>query len=67
LGVVFECEGDTEGTLDYVPNDDCWHVSREQIVEDLDALHAGESSLAVSLKRIALRARPVGAANVPRN
>ena len=57
-GVLFEREGDTDApTLDFVPHDDCWHVSREQLVEDLEALQLGESSLPVSLKRIAAGAR----------
>lgn len=56
LGVLFEREADTS-TLDFLPHDDCAHVSREQIVEDLEALHSGESSLPVSLKRIPARAR----------
>jgi hypothetical protein len=63
LGVFFERESDLGGTLDYLPHADCWHVSREQVVEDLDALHAGESSLPVSLKRIPGRARPVAVAS----
>ena len=54
LGVLFERAGDVDRpTLDFLPHDDCWHVSRQQLVEDLEALHRGESSLPVSLKRIA--------------
>ena len=58
LGVLFErdVEDDSPG-LDFLPHDDCWHVSRQQLVEDLEALHSGESSLPVSLKRIAAGAR----------
>jgi hypothetical protein len=53
LGVVFERQGDANATtLDLLPHDDCSHVSRQQLVEDLDALHSGESSLPVSLKPI---------------
>ena len=58
LGVLFEREGDADApTLDFLPHDDCWHVSRQQLVEDLEALHSGESSLPVSLKRIPARVR----------
>jgi hypothetical protein len=57
LGVLFEREVDDGESLDFVPNDDCWHVTREQVVEDIDGIYAGESSLPVSLKRIAVRAR----------
>jgi hypothetical protein len=32
-------------------------VSRKHVVEELEALHSGESSLHVSLKRIPARAR----------
>jgi hypothetical protein len=54
LGVMFEREDDGDGpTLDFLPHNDCWHVPRQEIVEDLNALHSGESSLPVSLKRIA--------------
>jgi hypothetical protein len=51
LGVLFErdVEDDSPG-LDFLPHDDCWHVSRQQLVEDLEALHSEESSLPVSLK-----------------
>lgn len=56
LGVLFEREADAAATLDFLPYDDCRHVSRRQLVEDLDALHAGESSLPVALKRIPARA-----------
>jgi hypothetical protein len=58
LGVLFERAGDVDPpTLDFLPHDDCWHVSRQQLVEDLEALHSGESSLPVSLKRIPARVR----------
>ena len=42
LGVLFErdVEDDSPG-LDFLPHDDCWHVSRQQLVEDLEALHFG--------------------------
>jgi hypothetical protein len=58
LGVLFE-RGEEVGapTLDLLPHHDCWHVTRQALVEDLEALHAGESSLPVSLKRIPARAR----------
>jgi hypothetical protein len=59
LGVLFEREAGERDSLDFLPNDDCWHVTREQLVEDIGALYAGESSLPVSLKRIAMRARQV--------
>ena len=59
LGVVFEREAGERESLDFLPNDDCWHVTREQLVEDIEALYAGESSLPVSLRRIAVRARQV--------
>jgi hypothetical protein len=66
LGVLFEREGDTDApTLDFMPNDDCWHVSRQQLVEDLEALHRGESSLPVSLKRIAAGARQLSLGQRP--
>jgi hypothetical protein len=53
LGVLFERDGGADApTLDFLPHDDCWHVSRQQLVADLDALNSGESSLPVSLKRI---------------
>jgi hypothetical protein len=58
LGVLFEREAEDHApTLDFLPHDDCWHVSRRQLVEDVYALHSGESSLPVSLKRIPARAR----------
>ena len=58
LGVLFECEGDADApTLDFLPHDNCWHVSRQQLVGDLDALNSGESSLPVSLRRIPAGAR----------
>jgi hypothetical protein len=58
LGVLFERDGDAGGpTLDLLPHHDCWHVTRQALVEDLEALHAGESSLPVSLKRIVAGAR----------
>ena len=54
LGVLFEREAiDDSPAFDFLPHDDCWHVSRQQLVEDLEALHRGESSLPVSLKRVA--------------
>ncbi len=56
LGVLFERDKDA-ARLDFLPHDDCWHVTRQELVEDLEALHAGESSLPVSLKRIPARAR----------
>ena len=60
LGVLFERDGDADApTLDFLPHDDCWHVSRQQLVGDLDALNSGESSLPVSLKRIPDGARQV--------
>ena len=58
LGVLFEREGDSDApTLDFLPHDNCWHVSRQQLVGDLDALNSGESSLPVSLRRIPAGAR----------
>jgi hypothetical protein len=58
LGVLFERDAEDDApTLDFLPHDNCWHVSRQQLVEDLEALHSGESSLPVSLKRIAAGAR----------
>ena len=58
LGVLFEREGDADAPkLDFLPHDDCWHVSRLQLVGDLDALNSGESSLPVSLRRIPAGAR----------
>jgi hypothetical protein len=51
--------------LDFLPHDDCWHVSRQQLVEDLEALHSGESSLPVSLKRIAAGARQFSLSEPP--
>ena len=54
LGVLFERDAEHDSPeFDFLPHDDCWHVSRQQLVEDLEALHRGESSLPVSLKRIA--------------
>ena len=43
LGVLFErdAEDDAPG-LDFLPHDDCWHVSRQQLVEDLEELHSGD-------------------------
>jgi hypothetical protein len=66
LGVLFErdAEDDAPG-LDFLPQDDCWHVSRQQLVEDLEALHRGESSLPVSLKRIAAGARQLSLTQRP--
>lgn len=57
LGVLFERETGDASTLDFLPHHDCAHVSREHVVEELAALHSGESSLHVSLKRIPARAR----------
>ena len=57
LGVLFEREADDVSRLDFLPHDDCSHISREDVVEELEALHAGESSLPASLKRIPARAR----------
>ncbi|HEY7002707.1 MAG TPA: hypothetical protein VH281_00380 [Gaiellaceae bacterium] len=57
LGVIYEREVGDVGSVDFLPHEDCWHVSREQLVEDLAAIHFGESSLPVSLKRIPTRAR----------
>jgi hypothetical protein len=57
LGVLFEREADNSSTLDFLPHDDCAHVSRKHVVEELEALHSAESSLPVSLKRIPARAR----------
>ena len=66
LGVLFEREAkDDAPTLDFLPHDDCWHVSRQQLVEDLDALHRGESALPVLLKRIAAGARPLSPSQPP--
>jgi hypothetical protein len=59
LGVLFEREEGEAESLDFLPNDDCWHVTREQLVEDIEALYAGESSLPASLQRIPVRARQV--------
>jgi hypothetical protein len=66
LGVLFErdAEDDAPG-LDFLPHEDCWHVSRQQLVEDLEALHSGESSLPVSLKRIAAGARQLSLSERP--
>jgi hypothetical protein len=52
LGVLFERATENGASLDFRPFDVCWHVSREQLVDELDALYRGESSLAVSLRRI---------------
>ena len=58
LGVLFERDGDAGApTLDLLPHHDCWHVTRQALVEDLEALHAGESSLPFSLKGITTRVR----------
>ena len=58
LGVLFERDGDAGGPkLDLLPHHDCWHVTRQALAEDLEALQAGESSLPVSVKRNAARAR----------
>jgi hypothetical protein len=55
LGVLFERVSEDGAWLDFRPYDVCWHVSREQLVEELDALYRGESTLAVSLRRIEAR------------
>jgi hypothetical protein len=66
LGVLFEREAiDDSPAFDFLPHDDCWHVSRQQLVEDLEALHRGESSLPVSLKRIAAGARQLSLSQRP--
>jgi hypothetical protein len=57
LGILFERESGDTARLDFLPHDDCWHVSRQRLIEDLDALHAGESALPVSLKRMPAGAR----------
>ena len=59
LGVLFEREVDDGESLDFLPNNDCWHVTRDQLVEDIDAVYAGESALPVSLTRIGERARQI--------
>ncbi len=50
LGVL--CERETaEGTsLEFLPHADCAHLTRVQLVADMDALYEGESSLPASLK-----------------
>jgi hypothetical protein len=55
LGVLFERASEDGASLDFRPYDVCWHVSRAQLVEELDALYWGESTLAVSLRRIEAR------------
>ena len=66
LGVLFERDPEEDAPeLDFLPHDDCWHVSREQLVEDLEALHSGESSLPVSLKRIAPVAKQLSLSERP--
>jgi hypothetical protein len=55
LGVLFEREIADATSVDFLPHDDCGHLTREQLVTDLDALHRGESSLPVSLKAVAMR------------
>jgi hypothetical protein len=66
LGVLFEREAEDDApAFDFLPHDDCWHVSRQQLVEDLEALHRGESSLPVSLKRIAAGARQLSLSQRP--
>lgn len=57
LGVLIEREEVDSESLDFLPNDDCLHVTREDLVEDIEAIYAGESSLPASLRRIAVRAR----------
>src|SRR5215216_212663 len=56
LGVLFERAGEDGAWLDFRPYDICWHVTRERLVEELDALYRGESSLTVTLRRIEARA-----------
>lgn len=56
LGVLFEREADDGSTsVDFLPHGDCWHLRREQVVDDLEALFSGESSLPVKLRREAHR------------
>ena len=39
LGVLFERDAEHDSpAFDFLPHDDCWHVSRQQLVEDLEAL-----------------------------
>jgi len=66
LGVLFErdAEDDAPG-LDFLPHDDSWHVSRQQLGEDLEALQSGESWLPVSLKRIAAGAKQLSLSERP--
>jgi hypothetical protein len=49
-GVLFEREIPQGTSLDFLPHEDCAHLTRVQLVTDLDALYEGESSLPVSLK-----------------
>jgi hypothetical protein len=66
LGVLFERDPEDDSpALDFLPHDDCWHVSRQQLVEDLEVLHRGESSLPVSLKRIAAGTRQLSLGQRP--
>jgi hypothetical protein len=66
LGVLFERDAAPDSpAFDFLPHDDCWHVSRQQLVEDLEALHRGESSLPVSLKRIGPGARQLSLSQRP--
>jgi hypothetical protein len=52
LGVLFEREADDGSTsVDFRPHGDCWHLRREEVVDDLEALFSGESSLPVKLRR----------------
>lgn len=52
LGVLFEREADDgSASVDFRPHSDCWHLRREEIVDDLEALFSGESSLPVKLRR----------------
>lgn len=60
LGVLFQREAGDGKSLDFLPNEDCWRVRREQLVADIAAVYAGEPLLPVSLKRTALRARHSG-------
>jgi hypothetical protein len=56
LGVLSERGTGDAASVDFLPHDDCAHLTREQLVADLDALYRGESSLPVSLKAVAGKA-----------
>ena len=59
LGVLFE-RGTADATsVDFLPHEDCAHLTREQLVADLDSLYRGESSLPVSLKAVTVNAPPL--------